>query len=719
MTKEELRKIKEKNCIEKYPEYALRYFKGFNYGGLRSSIMSYRKRKGKDYFDYNDIIIMLDTETSKEHENVVIEDKGIKKYLPVDNYVVAWTVSIRAYHRNIVTLYGSKPSELCYCLDLIHSNLAGNVTLFYCHNFAYDYVFLRQFLFDRFGHPAAVLNTKPHYPISMEFSNGIIIRDSLILSQRSLAKWAKDMNVEHQKAMGKWNYNKHRNQYDITEWSEDEKEYIEHDTLAGVECLDKLCELKEKQIFTLPLTQTGFVREAARDRAKIMSYHKTAVAQTGDLIFQRILENIFHGGYVHGYRYIIDKVITEIVEGYDFASSYPYVMLAYKYPSEHFCEVFNADVDSILAKSEDYAFTFKLKAAGVELKNYYEHMPALQYSKAKTVNAIVDNGRILCAEYVEIWLNEVDLEVINSQYKWKECKIEFCKAAIKKYLPKWFTDLIYQYFVDKTMLKGKDKVLYAIKKGELNSNYGMTVQKPLKDEIMEDYDSGEYVNLYDKLTPQELIQRLNEDYEKHIKSRKYCMPFQWGVWVTSYAFRNLFKLGACCDNWIYSDTDSCYGIGWYKDMVDAYNENCKKLLLANGYGPVNNGREYWLGVAEHDPEEDTYTEFKVLGAKRYCGRQLKDGQLHITVAGVPKSGAKCLNDDIRNFTKGFVFPGTETGKLLHTYIYHEDIQIDENGNEYADSIDLTPCDYLMDAVEVEEWDSYDNIPVYLHTYEED
>ena len=87
------------------------------------------------------------------------------------------------------------------------------------------------------------------------------------------------------------------------------------------------------------------------------------------------------------------------------------------------------------------------------------------------------------------------------------------------------------------------------------------------------------------------------------------------------------------------------------------------------------------------------------GAKRYAGRCKKDGEIHITVAGVPKKGAACLNDDLNNFTKGFIFPGKETGKLQHVY-FASDIYIDDEGNETADSIDLLPNDYTLDCTEL-------------------
>ena len=78
------------------------------------------------------------------------------------------------------------------------------------------------------------LNIKSHYPLFIEFDNGLMFKDSLILAQRSLEKWSADMDVEHQKAVGLWDYDKIRMQDDYLD--NYEKTYIEHDTLAGVEC---------------------------------------------------------------------------------------------------------------------------------------------------------------------------------------------------------------------------------------------------------------------------------------------------------------------------------------------------------------------------------------------------------------------------------------------------------------------------------------------------
>ena len=123
-----------------------------------------------------------------------------------------------------------------------------------------------------------------------------------------------------------------------------------------------------------------------------------------------------------------------------------------------------------------------------------------------------------------------------------------------------------------------------------------------------------------------------------------------------------------------------------------------------GYpGIEHEGKIYYPGVAEFD---GSYSEFKCCGAKRYACRYSNDkrnkkedrGKLKLTVAGVPKKGgAKCLKDDINNFRPGFIFDGEITGKKQHTHFYNP-IHTDKYGNLIGDSIDLSPCDYLLDDI---------------------
>lgn len=654
--------------------YKMIHWSKYNYEILKH--ISYKKRAGRgSNKSYNDVIIMGDTETSKKIAGSECE-----------NHVVAWTISLRSFGFNIVTLYGHRPDTMINCISKLMTSMQGEQTFLYFHNLSYDYVFLRKFFFKSYGFPVKQLNTKSHYPIYIEFENGLILRDSLILSQRNLEKWAKDMEVEHQKAVGFWDYNRIRNQHE--DFTPEELTYIENDTLAGVECIDQTLMLLHKSIYSIPYTATGIPREEVRKLGAENNAHDRFVNMALEFHEFQMMENVYHGGYTHANRHFIEQTITDPVSCYDFASSYPFVMLSEKFPIEKFKPVHNCTIKYILDSSDDYAFAFCLIMINPRLKVNFTPMPALQYSKCtKIINPILDNGRVLKAAYAEIYITEQDLKVIYEQYKFDTYICTEVICAAKDYLPRWFTDYVFKLFKDKTELKGGDPVEYQLAKAKLNSLYGMCVQKPVKPEISENYDTGKY-------TTQD--EDLSDKYDKYVKRRNSVLPYQWGVWVTAYAFYNIFQLGKCCETWIYSDTDSCYGINWDDDKVKAYNNNCIRKLKDNGYGSVYyNMKEYWLGVAEFD---GSYSEYRVLGAKRYCGRSTKDNELHITVAGVPKSGSKCLNDNIDNFTAGFIFNGAETGKKTHTYHFVNDIYTDSMGNISGDSVDLNPCDYLLDNV---------------------
>ena len=88
-------------------EYKLTYYKDFDFSLFQCIDLKYKTKKGK--YSYNDVIIMADTETAKSIEYPRV----------LDNYVVAWSMAFRAFNRNLVTLYGHKPSEFIECLKEI------------------------------------------------------------------------------------------------------------------------------------------------------------------------------------------------------------------------------------------------------------------------------------------------------------------------------------------------------------------------------------------------------------------------------------------------------------------------------------------------------------------------------------------------------------------------------------------------------------------------
>ena len=688
-------------------DYVMSHWKDFDFELFR--YIQVRKRTtGKSTF--LNCIIMADTETSRKRNG------------SDDNHVCAWSIAFRAFGRNICTLWGQSPREFPEMLEKFRQTVEGDEIFIYWHNMSYDWVFLRKFMFERFGFPVNQLNTKPLYPLYIKFGNGITFKDSLILAQRGLEKWAKDLQVEHQKAVGRWDYDRIRTQHET--FSKDELLYIENDVLAGVECIDTTMSQIGKNIGSIPYTATGIVRGELRDiSSRNRGRDWFLRIQNEEYHVQEILELCFHGGYTHPNRYWVGEVISAICK--DFSSSYPFEILVRKFPAEKFWKVNPkyADKITILRNMDDYAFIFKVKCTGVDLKNLRDPMPTLLYStkKLKSLNAIIDNGRVMRADFIECYMNEIDFYEFLTHYNYDEDSLEIsdCWCAAKDYLPKWFTDYVFDRYKLKCELKHIDKVLYAIEKAKLNSCFGMCAQKPCKPELTEHYDTGVYT-IDDAYDPE-------AKYHTWRNKRSSFLPYCIGVWITSYAQSDLMKLGECVPDdgiWAYSDTDSVYADRFDEEKLAEFNQLRKELLIERGYGPVIvNGEEFTIGEATTD---GIYTQFKALHSKCYCVRPWKaDGigftmsdTLKIVVAGVPKKGSKALENRIENFHVGFIFPGAISGKLQHDHHFLDgDIYEDEEGNLTGDSISLSPCDYkIKDNTYIDVYDLEDE-EVTIQSYE--
>lgn len=628
------------------------------------------------------------------------------EYQALENHVCFWTISLRAYHHNIVTLYGYKPSEMAECITQLHDSLPGQRTVIYWHNMSYDWTFMRQFFIRLWGVPKKLLATKPHYPIWIQFDNEINFKDSLIIFQRSLEKAGIDFQADHAKAVGTWDYDKIRHQN--APLTEEEITYPEYDTLCGVECLDAFMTELGKDITSIPFTSTGIIRGESRDIGKKHNAHEQYLRICIDNLPDLLLAHrIFSGGFVHANRYVVEYLIkaehfgTNIVP-YDFASSYPYIICAFRMPMEKYT-VLNGTYtrkDMLLWYEEDYSVLCTVRLTNVHLKDPKFPMPYIQQGGERMhlcVNGIFDNGRVLDCDEIIIDICEIDFYLIDRYYTYDECQATDVHVAQKGYLPRWFTDYVFNLYKKKCELKGGDQVAYDISKTRVNGCFGLCAQFPIPPDLKEDYLTGEYYQ------DEKSNEDLEKEYKKYINRHTSILPYQWGIYITAYARLNLFTLGECAGQWLYSDTDSCYGMHWDVDKVDAYNKEALEKLRANGYDIITvNGKDYQLGKAELDYKPG-YSEFITMGAKRYAVRKADTGEVKITVAGVPKkTGAGCLNNNLNRFKKGFIFDGHITGKKTHTFIMNK-IHIDEWGNEVADSIDLSPCDYKLDATESWDW----------------
>lgn len=699
--------------------YSYCYYLDWDYSILNHVLT--RKRNGsKSKVDFAEAWIMLDTETSRSEPLT----KGMfGRYKQSENYVVAFTLSIRIFGTNVCTLRGSKPSEVIHMLKLIRKNLPGRKFYVFIHNMSYDWTFLRRFFVQAFGIPKKEVNIKSHYPMLIEFENGMILRDSLILAGVSIEKWGENLQVDTRKAVGCWDYEKIRHQNTIL--NEDELKYIECDTLTGVECLNKLADNLGDTVVSIPFTSTGITRRecrlAGRKAYAKQQFNKQLIT------FQEldIFHEVFHGGYTHSNRHINGFILEDYpTKCEDFKSSYPFSMLTERVPTSVFVSLDNKVMDPRVLVKKGYvnAYIFKFVATRIRLKDPKFPMPPLQSYKCLTeINAIKDNGRTLEADYVEIWMNEVDLRLICEYYIWDEAYCCDIRGATKTLMPKWFRDEVFKVFKEKCELEYEVKILgtgdkskYNLKKAQLNSLYGMCVTFPIRPEIVEVFEpekwkglqlnSGDYYE--DKID-------MKKKFDKYLKDWNQILPYIWGVYVTSWSQYHLFELSKCIRkngedartyHWFYSDTDSIYSDSWDEEALSRYNSEVKKKLIDSGYGPVKiEDKEFWLGIAE---EDGVYEKFITQGAKRYAVQ--KDGKIKITVAGVPKkTGASCLKD-LSEFEDGFTFKGEITGKKLSTYCYQE-IHENEFGDECADYIDLTPNDYKLSVVPNDEYNSLEGM----------
>ena len=187
--------------------------------------------------------------------------------------------------------------------------------------------------------------------------------------------------------------------------------------------------------------------------------------------------------------------------------------------------------------------------------------------------------------------------------------------------------------------------------------------------------------IFDNITGWNEIELTNSDiYEKLMDEKeKGFLSFSWGVWVTAYARDNLLRRVIDLDEYVvYCDTDSikCYQ-GYNKKVFDTYNDSViKKIKKVSNYLniPFENyspkdlkGIPHLLGIFECETKKDrqyTYDKFITQGAKKYCVEI--DGEIEITVSGVPKSGAKCLKS-INDFRDDLVFDYEYTNKNTITY----------------------------------------------------
>ena len=582
----------------------------------------------------------------------------------------------------------------------------------YVHNLGYEFQFMRKYM-----DWCKVFAVDERKPVKAINDYGIEFRDSYILSGYSLENTAKNL-AKHKvkKLVGDLDYSLVRTIH--TPLTEQELAYCENDIEVVLAYINEQIE-QCGDINKIPMTNTGRVRSYVKhncyftntnhrksSKGKFTRYSKIMgdLTLTPPIYLQ--LKKSFMGGFTHSNPKHTGMMI-ENVGSIDLTSSYPSVMLAEMYPMSRARKLDITSVKDLKEAMKKYCIVFDLKLEGVDNKLKYESY--LSESKCRNLQgAVINNGRIYCADSLEITITDVDFNIIEQVYTWEKISIRNVNGFMKAYLPKPIIESILNLYVDKTELKGVDgkEVEYLLSKGMLNSVYGMCVTDIVKDNSVYETEWGvEAVNIDEKI-------------EEYNTSKNRFLYYAWGIWVTAYARRNLWSgILAFGEDYIYSDTDSIKAVNYdaHKGYVEHYNKRVgeKLEMMCKHYNldtkrltpKTIKGVPKPLGVWEF---EGNYDRFKTLGAKRYLVQE--GDKFTLTVAGLSKRNgmdymieqAKGDSDKVFNmFNNSLYIPPDRTGKMTHTYL---DLNMDAMVTDYLghtsrvqnrSGIHLEACDFTL------------------------
>ena len=650
--------------------------------------------------NYYNCALSFDIETSSFYIDDNLESCNNPDFQKVSNMYI-WQL---AFNDNVI--YGRYWKEFLNLIRKLTLKLNTDDVdrlIIYVHNLSYEFQFIYKMFtwFDVF----AISERKPIYALT---STGVEFRCSYILSGYNLDTLAKNLqNQNIKKLVGNLDYSLIR--HNETPLTDDELEYCFNDVLIVTEYINELIE-EYGNITKIPYTQTGKVRTYVRKNCFALNpnYKYFIKNLTLTPLEYKKLQLCYSGGFTHSNAINTGVKIAD-VSSYDFTSSYPFVMLSEKYPMSKGYKIQITSNEQFEKLLENYCCLFTIHLENVKPKTYNENI--LQFSKCYNVKKpILNNGRIVECEQCELVVNEIDFYNINLFYNYSGLTVSDFYVYEKDYLPKEIIESILVLYENKTKLKGvkgKEKE-YLHSKEMLNSIYGMCVTNTMKENII--FNGLEWVK--------DSSFNLNDSIKNYNEDKNRFLFYPWGVWVTSYARKNLLSgIISVGKDYIYADTDSIKLTNRYKHLnyFETYNKNAETKLkeMCEHYQIDFNrckpktikGVEKLIGVWDY---EETYRHFKTLGAKRYIVEE-DTGEFSITVAGLSKKAVEYIQKesskqktDIFDFFNNYMYvPTNETHKNTHTYIDTEYICFitDYTGKRKKvmckSGVHLSPCDFTL------------------------
>lgn len=646
-------------------------------------------RKGKGTPTIN-LPASFDTETTSTYYN---GEKFATMY--------EWTIGF-----NGCVIIGRTYDELFEVLDVFTKRLEldgtkKTLTLF-VHNLSFDFQFIRKHFtwVDYF----ARTERKPMFATT---STGIRFQDSYVLTGFSLEKTAENLIDYPQvnKKVGDLDYSlvRHSN----TPLTKEEIGYCINDVCVVMADIATRMKQENWNISKIPLTATGYARRVCRDacmygklpmadkptpEAKLEAYknHKDIMSRltiTASELAQA--KRAFAGGFTHANAWHVGDVL-ENLQSFDFTSSYPASMVAFKYPMSKGKLIEDDIANSKLRYYLDnYCCMFDVKFNNITAFGEYESYISASKCFRKT-NIQENNGRVWSADMIATTITDVDFQIIERCYTWETMEIKNLRIYARGYLPTNYVKAILFLYEAKTRLKGvkgKEEE-YNYFKALLNALYGMMVTDITGDEVV--------ITNNNETGWSSTHRSIQECVDEYNESKSRFISYIWGVFVTAYSRRNLWTaILECKDDYVYSDTDSvkCLNYEAHRAYFEHYNEwITRQMEKACKYHGIDvnltspktiKGKVKPLGVWD---DEGTLDKFKTLGAKRYMYTQ--NGKLTVTIAGVNKYKTrdylinvyKSFDKIFEAFTDEMYIPDTyildneeadASGKKTHTYIDNE------------------------------------------------
>lgn len=530
----------------------------------------------------------------------------------------------------------------------------------YVHNLAYEFQFMRKHIKwakDNSGNDV-VFSLKKRRPIYALAECGIEFRCSYFLSNCALSYIGAEMLFKYpvQKMVGDLDYKMVR--HSATPLSHKEIEYCLNDIRVVMSFIQEKIE-NDGSIIEIPLTNTGYVRKFTRKYCMGDFEKDPEVGRKKGMEYRAIMRNLqitsykeysqlksaFAGGFTHASPTKSRRGQGRLpyytnVGSADLSSSYPYTMVSSYFPMSS--STFIGDViypDQFQKLIDNYCCLFTVTIYDIYQIFPWESYISVSKCTDKSDYYIAQNGRLCEADYVTLNVTELDFDIISKVYGWSKIEVTNMRVYERGYLPAAFILSILELYAAKTTLKGvADKIIeYMIKKGMLNSDYGMAVTDIVRDDAI--YCDGEWDSIEADAFSQ--LTRYNRGYTRFLF-------YPWGVWVTAHARHNLwdaiFEFG---EDYIYADTDSIKGLNFdkHEHFFKLYNAKVKTKLyfMCDWYGidksmvmpSTKDGVPKLIGVWER---EEDYAKFRTIGAKRYL-YEYKSGKLGLTVSGVNKNYA--------------------------------------------------------------------------------